>query len=151
MQIARENDLASMLAGRCLSIVSRRLRRCIYAFAGWPIRFAGLLGDEPLQLRTLAAFRADREANEFVKGSDYKDKYTAQLLKRSMFEHTAVKQYCEAFDDLGYDLANIAPIIDMARMKAKSVISEDCFNACKKSRLIKGETKTTGGPRKCTE
>lgn len=61
-QLAREDGLASMLVGGCMSIVSRRLRRCMYAFGGWPIRFAGLLGSEALQRRTLQAFMADRAA-----------------------------------------------------------------------------------------
>lgn len=62
------------------------------------------------------------------------------MLKRSVFEHSSVKQYCEAFDELGYDVADITPIVDMAQMKASAVTSsqasEDGFNACKNSRLV---------------
>lgn len=54
--IVREDDMAAPLGEGCLDMVGRRLARCLFAFGGWPLRFAALLGGEQAQRTVVADF-----------------------------------------------------------------------------------------------
>ena len=67
----------------------------------WPTRFTGLCRSVELQKRILSDFKKDMAAFQELESLPAQSAESSILLKRSLFNLTAVQQYKEAFAELG--------------------------------------------------
>ena len=124
----------------------------MWAFRSWPVRFTGLLGNQSLRGKTLAAFKSDFGSYVLVKAQPRHSAALEAILARSIFKQTSVQQFVLAFEELGYAEHNLTDVFDLVNKRAASIISsqasEDSFNVCKNSRMVKGK-KQYRRPEKC--
>ena len=95
-EVMQQDALASLFGRLTSCLASKRMQRCLWAFRGWPIRFAGLMGSQELKEFTVAEFKKDLEAFQ-----DFKDsvpdgtRACKKLVDRTLFHHVSVRQFIE--------------------------------------------------------
>eukprot|EP00969_Alexandrium_andersonii_P288201 12741060-Alexandrium_andersonii.AAC.1 len=152
VEVVREDDLSALLADACMSMVGRRMARTSWAFGGWPGALAGLLGSQELRSKTVAAFKCDYMAYKSCAERPNPSQHLKKILARSIFLHSSNLQVALAFDELGWSEHVHPEIIRMMEQRCSGIISsqasEDCFNVCKNSHMVKGK-KQYRRPEKC--
>lgn len=90
-----QDDWASLLADACMHLVAARLRRCLWLWRGLPVSMAALLGHEDVAAEALGFERQFAAYQEFSK-QDGKTSSMREVLRRSPFNHTSVRQLAQA-------------------------------------------------------
>lgn len=100
-QVNSELWLAHLFGAFAMRLASRRIIRCLWFLVGWPMRFVGLLGPEPLRRSTMLQFKADLDAYKALSSIENPPASVRKYLKRSVFLEATVQQFQEVGRFLG--------------------------------------------------
>eukprot|EP00971_Amphidinium_carterae_P284756 5653298-Amphidinium_carterae.4 len=139
-ELLQEDELAALLGGAVASMVSHRVSRCLWMLRGWPVGFAGFLGEEHLAQSTLQRFKADLSAYRTIAGKAQSAKLEA-LMRRSIFKQVSVQQYTQAFDEIGFGPESLGCIKELTARRfsvfMQSQLCEDTFAVMKNNKVVR--------------
>ena len=92
MEVVQQDDRAAVLGKACVAMSKNETKRFLYLTRGWPHRFNAML--DPLRRQRIAtAFRRDLKGFEYLRDAVAQTEPVRQMLSRSCFYDTSVKQY----------------------------------------------------------
>ena len=147
--LIEDDEIANTHVRLVLSVVSSRIRRCMYFFKGWPGQTFALLSSAKLQKQTILEFKTDHEAYARLKSAGGLGDVAKRMLSRHVMNCVVNKQWAA-----GFELADWAPTAQLRSLAAEraggvmsSIPCETLFNVMKNRRQERGRVKVSVPPR----
>lgn len=135
-----EDELADLHGRLCMSLICNRWRRCFQKIMGWPGKcFRMCLGAAQMEA-TIAEFKRDRVAFDSLASVPQRPKELDNMLARSPFHTTSVKQWHAAFRSSQWQPHPdfVALAFEHTNCFMHSELPKNIFNVAKNARQLKG-------------